>query len=478
MRAKRLQDLLKNNPFIKGGPDLDFDITKVSQNSSLCEPGSLFVAASGALPTSKDGHDFIDAAIANGARAVVYEDDKASQNRVPMIKALDSKAALSHLCEEFYDRPSKKLNVIGITGTNGKTSTSFMLHSILKAAGLKSKIMGTLGIGEPDSLTPLSHTTMDPEFISKALAKMHEDGVTHVIMEVSSHALSLRRVEALSFRAVALTNITQDHLDFHGSLKAYTEAKARLFFELSKPDTAIILPASHPFSKSIDKRARFVPQLLADEDGFTLLRDEGTPLSIKLPFGGDFHIKNAKLAATIAGALGICDEHIVLGLKNIPMIPGRLQWINNRHDLRVVVDFAHTPDALENLLTSIKKSGRIILVFGCGGDRDRQKRPLMGKIASTLAQHVIVTDDNPRTEEPDKIRQEILKGMNGNIGVEEIADRRLAIKTAIKMARKNDIVVIAGKGHENYQIYQTTKTAFSDQIEAERALEELSCVAP
>lgn len=473
MSQKKLGDLIRGNPFIKNqAPELW--ISSVTASSSLVRKGSLFVATKGALPTSRDGHDFIDEAILNGASAIVFDDEKilSKEYPVPLIRALDSKASLSYLCEEFFDRPSLKLKVIGITGTNGKTSTSFMLHSILKEAGFNPKIMGTLGLGDPTNLTPLSHTTMDPEFISQTLASLVNDGVTHMIMEISSHALSLKRVEALNFCAVALTNITQDHLDFHGSIKAYTDAKARLFFELAHESTSVIL-MTNPFSNKLKflSEPQMVPKMSDEsEDGRTFTLND---LKITLPFSGDFHQRNAALASTIASSLKISPEHIVAGLKKVPAIPGRLQWINNSKDFKVVVDFAHTPDALENLLSTVKKTAqRIILVFGCGGDRDRKKRALMGKIAERFAEQIIITDDNPRSEDPKSIRLEILSGMSELSKISEIGDRRLAIKTAIKMAEKDDVVVIAGKGHENYQIYQT-KTAFSDQLEAEIALDEL-----
>lgn len=464
--SKNLGDLIKNCPLIKDScpPIL---ITKVSANSAECEPGTLFVATRGALETSKNGHDFIDEAIKNGAVAIIFDEDVPKKS-VPMIRASDSKAALSYLCEEFYDRPSHKLKIIGITGTNGKTSTSFMLHSILKEASFNPKIMGTLGIGDPKNLVPLTHTTMDPEFISRALSQMVKDSVTHVIMEISSHALSLKRVEALNFAAVGLTNITQDHLDFHHTIEAYTNAKARLFYELANDHTAIILPQSHPFSFLKERKISFVGEIEElDEKSFYLGPNR---LKITLPFAGDFHQKNASLAAAIAKALGVSDEKIIRGLNKTVPIPGRLQWVGDN----VVVDFAHTPDALLNLLKGLsKKSKKLILVFGCGGDRDRKKRAIMGKIAQDWAWQIIVTDDNPRSEDPKAIRQEIISGMDKNALVQEIGDRSLAIKTAIKNASKNDIVVIAGKGHENYQIYKTTKNAFSDQLEAEKALDEL-----
>lgn len=487
MPTKRLSWLVQHNPWMPKKELLsDLPITGISANSAHCTPGVLFVATKGATPASRDGHDYIDDAIANGAHAVVVDHsfEPKKNYAVSLIKALDSKAALSFFAEAFYDFPAERVDIIGITGTNGKTSTSFMLHRILQHAGYTPKIMGTLGMGDPGSLTPLSHTTMDPVFISQTLASMIALGTSHVIMEVSSHALSLKRVEALQFKAVALTNITQDHLDFHHTFQEYQNAKGRLFFELANDHTHLVLPHLHEFAK----RAIGHPHvLLVGEDGadisradireddnktyFNLLTKNGA-LKISLPFFGEFHVKNACTAFALAKSLGVSDNVIVNGLRTCKPIPGRLQPVTNYDGRRVFVDYAHTPDALQLLLSSVKKliHARLIVVFGCGGDRDRKKRSIMGKIASVHADIVIVTDDNPRSEPPEAIRQEILAGMSNHESVYEIADRSAAIAHAITTATKNDIVVIAGKGHENYQIYGQQSLSFSDYDEAEKVL--------
>lgn len=459
MMAITLGELLTRSGITSDKLTCKTPITRITANSSECTPGTLFVAVRGATKTSKDGHDFISAAAKRGACAAVVDKAYHPQNdgTLALIFVDDTKTALCHLAEAFHDFPSRTLKVIGITGTNGKTSTSFMLHSILKAAGFKPKIMGTLGAGDPHALQPLSHTTMDPLFISSYLAQLVRDDASHVIMEISSHALALKRAEALQFAAVALTNITQDHLDLHETLENYREAKARLFFALADRETIKVLPEDHPFASRVHEiTAHYVNA------------DEPVPL---LPFFGDFHEKNARLARAIARAFGVSELAINQGLSTCPAIPGRLESIATRHNFRVFVDFAHTPHALTELITTLRKlpHERLIIVFGCGGDRDRDKRPLMGR-AACEADIVIITDDNPRTEKPDDIRAQIRQGLTRDTEIYEIADRRHAITFALKNAQKNDLVVIAGKGHENYQIYGSTTVVFSDQEEARKVL--------
>jgi UDP-N-acetylmuramoyl-L-alanyl-D-glutamate--2,6-diaminopimelate ligase len=477
---KTLAMLVKKTPALLAVDEriLDKEISLVTADSRQCQTGSLFVATKGAVAASRDGHDFIDEAMRNGAHIIVANQDFTPNKPlpIPLLQAKDSKVALGQLAEAFYDSPSTKLSVIGITGTNGKTSTSFMLHSILQSAGYKPAVMGTLGMGDPDNLEPLSHTTMDPEFISKHLARMNDEGITHVIMEVSSHALSLKRVDGIRFAVVALTNISQDHLDFHETLQAYRD-----------PQTRIIFPHDHPFNRRVNslenvntwgdetsKIAFSGIQENAEQTQF-LMRIHNENHAVRLPFLGHFHVKNACLSAAIARSFAIESQDIIEGLARCPRIPGRLEPIKNRHGFKVFVDFAHTPHALSELLSTLKliSHRKIILVFGCGGDRDVKKRPIMGVIAKDFANIVIVTDDNPRSEDPATIRAHIMDSMSTKSHVHDIADRRSAIEYAIKNAQKNDIVVIAGKGHENYQIYGNDKRYFSDHSAAQQALDSL-----
>lgn len=438
-------------------------ITGVTSQSSRVQPGFLFVAKKGATAHSKNGHDFIDDAIQRGAAAIVVEHGflPAKPLSLPVITVSKSEEAYALLCEAFYGFPSQKLSLIGITGTNGKTSTSFMLHGIFKAAGFTPKIMGTLGMGDPGHLLPLSHTTMEAEFISRALAHFVDEGITHVIMEVSSHALALHRADALDFTAVGLTNITQDHLDFHETLEEYTAAKALLFWRVAKPHTYKILPTLHPF-KNTDQLENLILY-----DAHELITDQ-------LPFLGDFHQQNACLAASLASCLGVAMDTIKKGLHQCQPVPGRLELVTN-NPCPILVDFAHTPDALKSVLTTVKRltQGRLILVMGCGGDRDSTKRPLMGRIAEEWADQIIVTDDNPRHEDPQVIREQILAGMREHSKVKNIGNRSDAIYEAIKNAGPDDIVLITGKGHEEYQIYGDNKRPFSDQMTSKKAAETL-----
>lgn len=489
---KNLSDIIKHNPKLLSRLDVEqiptsMFIKGITANSSLCDEGFLFVATKKATPSSHDGHDFIDEAIGKGACAVVVDAEVKLEKSypVPLIPARDSKITLCHLAEAFYDFPSHKLSVIGITGTNGKTSTSFMLHSILQQAGFTPKIMGTLGLGDPHALKPTTHTTLEPEFISKALAQFVREKATHVIMEVSSHALSLQRTEAINFSAVGLSNITEDHLDLHGSLQNYQAAKARLFFDLAHEDTHLVLPDTHPFGERATSKNLKLYGTTSTEIAFStihfargatnfLLHIHNQKHEVTLPFLGDFHVANASLAASLALALGVAPENIVHGLKSCPLVPGRLEPIATTRCMGVFVDFAHTPDGLTKVLTTLRqlKPASLIVVFGCGGDRDQTKRPLMGSIAEQLADVVIITDDNPRHEAPEQIRKAIIGGTTKGLAI-EISDRKEAIEFALTHAKKNDIVIIAGKGHETYQIYGDDKQPFNDAQEARRVLESL-----
>jgi UDP-N-acetylmuramoyl-L-alanyl-D-glutamate--2,6-diaminopimelate ligase len=438
----------------------ELPISGISASSQCIKTGFLFVAKRGATKQSRDGHDFIDDAILRGAKAVVVDSHwQQRELSVPILVADDTALALSYLCESFFGWPSRKLKLIGITGTNGKSSTSFMLYSILKAAGFRTALMGTLGIGEPSALLKSSHTTLDPEHLSATLSSMVGDGYTHVVMEVSSHALAQQRVCALDFAAVGFSNLSQDHLDFHGSMDNYKHSKELLFTSLAKAHTHKVLPIDHPFDLKDAPRK--------------ILFDTHEELGLTLPFLGEFHKKNALLAKYLALSLGISEKPIVAGLKECPPIPGRLEIISENP--RVVVDFAHTPDALRSVLENLRADtlGKLIVVFGCGGDRDQEKRPIMGQIASTLADRIIVTDDNPRFEDPALIRAAIMAGMKGSLEIHEIADRKKAIKNAIINAQRSDTVLIAGKGHEDYQIYKDQAKRFSDQEEARLVLGEL-----
>lgn len=462
----------------------DINIKGISSHSAHIKDDFLFIATKKSLHGLSDGHDYIDMAINNGAKAIVVDKEFLPKKAygLPLLAIKDSKTALSYFMESFYDFPSKHIKLIGITGTNGKTSTSFMLYSILTQAGYHTKIMGTLGHGYPHKLHPTTHTTMEPEYLSSCLASFVKEGVSHVVMEVSSHALALKRVEALRFAAVGLSNITEDHLDFHDSIKDYQQAKERLFTDLAGNETPKTICFNHPFLHishlqnitfyGSEHDPIFASHIDLKPDSLAFLLHSFDQIKpINLPFSGVFQVANALLASSIALSLGIDLKHIVDGLEHCPMIPGRFQPIPNAQGLRIFIDYAHTPDGLKSLLNTAKALSplKLIVVFGCAGNRDQQKRPLMGKIAQDLADIVIVTDDNPRNEDPHKIREDIIKGMNNNKAI-NIGDRYQAILYALSKAKKNDVIVIAGKGHEQYQIYGDEVRSFNDALAVREAL--------
>jgi len=455
-KPMRLEALIKSNSYLRTTLKYsslgDVVVNNITSQSSQCAPQSLFVAKRGATAQSRDGHEFIHEAVSLGACAVVIDQSfNLSDNLpIPVIRSAHSARALSVLCEAFWEFPSNKIKIIALTGTNGKTSSSFMLHSIFKAAGFKPKIIGTLGVGDPGQLTPLSHTTMEAEFLSRTLAHMASNQTSHVILEASSHGLALERVSGLNFAAVGLTNIGQDHLDFHQTKSNYIKAKQKLFDDLASEHTYKIIPDHHDFDHSVEK----LPNLFK-------YNSELKPAGLSLP--GDFQVNNAALACEIARNMGIKPEFIEEGLRLCLPIPGRLQAVPNSH-CQIFIDFAHTPDALASVLKTVRKlcSSRIILVFGCGGERDAYKRPLMGNIAQELADLVIVTDDNPRNEDAQAIRRAIIQDHK----FYEIPDREEAIRKALLSATPHDLVLIAGKGHEDYQIYGESRLSFSDYNKA------------
>ncbi|MDJ0888939.1 MAG: UDP-N-acetylmuramoyl-L-alanyl-D-glutamate--2,6-diaminopimelate ligase, partial [Desulfobacterales bacterium] len=448
-------------------------------------PGGLFVAIRG---FTADGHDFVDRAVANGAVAVVAQ--KPMPGVVPLLQVPDTRRALAQIAAAFYAHPSEAIALVGITGTNGKTTVAYILESILEAAGVRAGIIGTVNHRCGGQVWPSANTTPESLDLQRLLAEMRKAGATHVVMEVASHGIELKRVEGCAFDVGVFTNLTQDHLDFHGDMTRYWQTKRRLFTEL--------LPASAKAPRAVVNRDNLHGRELAREMakrmptltfGFDVANDlwvtvEQSDLSgsrgvIHTPAGdlafaspmvGRHNIENLLAAVGAALALDLPREAIQAGLATAGGAPGRLERVPDDHGRFVYVDYAHTPDALENVLNALQtiKSGRLICLFGCGGDRDRGKRPLMGAIAARLSDLAVVTSDNPRTEDPDRIIADILPGItplmarayrpaelqNGwtDPGYVVLPDRRAAIGLAIRLARPGDTVLIAGKGHENYQI--------------------------
>jgi UDP-N-acetylmuramoyl-L-alanyl-D-glutamate--2,6-diaminopimelate ligase len=487
MKCTELCGEYKDRLKIVSGGDADFHA--VEYDSRAVKHGSLFVAVKG---YSSDGHDYVRKAADSGAAAVVVDKSRVSDFTdlgIPVIAAEDSRFALSYVSAAFYGHPSRKMKVIGVTGTNGKTSTTYMIESILRFAGHTPGVIGTVNYRWKDKVLDAPNTTPESADLQKMFGAMHSEGVDAVVMEVSSHGLYLGRADDISFDGAVFSNLTRDHLDFHKTFEEYFSAKCRLFELVGKNGKRKSFGA-------VNADDEYGRRIIADAPkyGYPILgygygeasvyrvdagsvkngiqgisyriHFEGKPYEIKLKLGGTFHVYNSLSAFAACHALGIDDDAIIEGLASLESVPGRFDAIHSKLGFSVVVDYAHTNDALEKLLTSAKglKPRRVISVFGCGGDRDKTKRPLMGRVACELSDHAIVTSDNPRTEDPNAIIEDILAGIKEYKGKYEVEpDREKAIERAIGMASEGDLVVLAGKGHEDYQIIGKTKHHFDDR---------------
>jgi UDP-N-acetylmuramoyl-L-alanyl-D-glutamate--2,6-diaminopimelate ligase len=469
-------------------------VTAIAYDSRHTSPGAIFVALRG---VNADGARFVPQAVANGAVAVVAETPAPAGITAPWIRVASARAALAELAAAFFGNPSEELALVGITGTNGKTTTSYVLASIFEAAGIKCGRIGTIGyrIGAREMDAP--RTTPEAPELQQMLRDMLKEGCGACVMEVSSHALALRRADSLRFAAGIFTNLTRDHLDFHGDMESYFSAKRRLIEIL--PDGAVaainvddrrgadlVAVARRPVTYAIEAAADVRPGPLA----FGI---DGLSFEVRTP-RGTFHVRsslvgrpnayNILAAAAAAMALDLPFSAIEAGITNLAHVPGRFQVVSDSaDDVRVIVDYAHTDDALKNLLETARPlaAGRLITVFGCGGDRDRTKRPLMGAVAARLSDLVIVTSDNPRSEDPAKIIDEIRRGIvmpadrlagkvKGGTPSIAVVDRREAIEQAIREARRGDLLLIAGKGHEKYQVIGDRTLPFDDVAVARAAL--------
>ncbi len=476
------------------------EINGVAYDSQRARPGFLFVALKG---RTQDGHAYIKDAIQNGAVAVVgesFQSISGIDEEVTMVQVPNSRKALAKLAANFYGRPYESMNLIGITGTNGKTTTSYLLESILLAAGAKPGVIGTINYRFSEQTWEAPVTTPESLELMQILRKMADSGVTDVIMEVSSHALDQGRVEGCPFRVAIFTNFSRDHLDYHGTMEAYFEAKSRLFRSLEESRTEkrakAVINVDDPKGKDLEK----ITHLLSVTYGLSrncdvrahIIRTSKKGLSAKLvtPSGeidiqssliGDFNIYNILAASAAAMCLNIGPEKIASGIMQLKVVPGRLELVKNNRSLTVAVDYAHTPDALEKAIASIKPlatKGRLITVFGCGGDRDKGKRREMGRLAGKYSDLVIITSDNPRSENPDAIIAQIEEGIceSGLKKLSELSlfqakesgyilesDRGSAIRMAVEIADRNDFILIAGKGHEDYQIIGKKSKHFDDR---------------
>ena len=468
-------------------------VTGIAYDSRRVEAGDLFVAVPG---LREDGRRYIRQALDRGASAVVAEaPDPLAGTATGRVIVASSRAALARLADAYFGRPSRALTLVGITGTNGKTTTSFLVDALLRHAGHETGVVGTIEYRIRDRARPASQTTPEAVELQGLLAEMVEQGVTAAAMEVSSHALELCRVDGVEFDVAVFTNLTQDHLDFHGTFEAYRRAKARLFALLAsgdKPRRTAVINADDPAGRSMvaglgvptiafglgtgtDVRPR---GFTSATDGIRMEVDTPRgPVSVRSPLVGEHNVMNLLGAVSVGAALGMDPGSIGAALASVAAVPGRFERVEAGQPFLVVVDYAHTPDALERVLTTARRlvpdGARLAVVFGCGGDRDRGKRPLMGGIAASVADAVWVTSDNPRSEQPEAIIADIVAGMaRGERQVVTTPDRRAAIAGAIRWARPGDVVVIAGKGHETYQIIGAQVSAFDDREVARAALAE------
>ena len=503
------------------------EISEITSDSRNVKPGSIFVAVEG---LTVDGHSFVENAINAGCAAIVVRQSypvSIVEGKPVKIEVPDTRVALGKMAAAFFGNPADELTLIGITGTNGKTTTTYLVESIIRKAGGIPGVIGTVNYRYNDVELPAPFTTPEAVLLHQVLRRMADNGVTHVIMEVSSHALVQKRLHGILFDVALFTNLSRDHLDFHGNMAAYFEGKKKLFCEHLKKDGLAVVTESDVAGSdmtgdggNVDWGRKLVDELLssygfkADTRQRNLLTcgsggqavhsvrfmydltgidvEIVTPQGdyhLKAPLVGEFNLKNLLGATGVGVALGFDIDKIKRGLQAVKRVPGRLERMESKCDIEVFVDYAHTPDALLNVLSTLKELGpeRLIVVFGCGGDRDRGKRPLMGEVAAGLADGVLLTSDNPRTEEPEKILADIEQGVKGAghirrmsiesflggqglHGYDVIVSRKEAIGAAIRYSRPGDVVLICGKGHERYQITREGKSFFSDRLEAANQL--------
>ncbi|MBK9181217.1 MAG: UDP-N-acetylmuramoyl-L-alanyl-D-glutamate--2,6-diaminopimelate ligase [Acidimicrobiales bacterium] len=465
----RLRDLLAGvDARVEG--DADVDVAGVTHDSRAVGPGDLFCCLPG---EHHDGHDFAPAALERGAVALLCERHLALD--VTQVIAASARESMAPIAATLHGDPSRSLTVVGVTGTNGKTTTTHLLAAVLEANGWPTAVLGTLSG---------ARTTPEATELQALLADMRDGGRRAVAMEVSSHALALHRVDATWFEAAVFTNLGRDHLDFHGNVERYFAAKASLF----EPErTAVgVVNLDDPYGRLLLDAARVptVGYALADAGDVVVHASENvftwSGRRLHVPLGGRFNLHNALAAATTARELGVGLDAIEAGLAAVTPVPGRFEPVDAGQPFRVIVDYAHTPDGMEGLLRSAREvaaGGRVLVVFGCGGDRDREKRPAMGAVAERFADLVVLTSDNPRSEEPAAIIEAVRAGMDRRQRALVEPDRRAAISLAVRAARPGDVVVIAGKGHESTQVTGDVVAPFDDRVVARQAIAALESPA-
>lgn len=512
-----LADILPDAVYVSG--PLSVPVKGIAYDSRKVVEGGVFIAMKG---QKTDGHHFIGDAVQRGARAVVFETGadvarvRVGEGNVTWIGVSDSREALACLAHRYYRRPSERMEVIGVTGTNGKTTTTYVLKSILEAWGKKVGLIGTISSLIGGDARDAFHTTPEAPEFQELLREMAEAQCSHVVTEVSSHALVQHRVDYTVFRACIFTNLSRDHLDYHGSMERYFAAKERLFTEVMPQSGIALVNSDDPYGQRLaarlqdmgrpavcygisDRRAEVrAGDIRSSAKGtrFVLDSGKGSAINVFTPLLGRVNVYNSLAAAAAALAQGVPVSHIVQGIERAGAVKGRFERIETRRGFLAVVDYAHTEDALERLIMTARElvsshnaagasqsgtditafdsagasgRGRVITVFGCGGDRDKGKRPGMGGVASRLSDLAIVTSDNPRSEDPREIIRDIERGVSGDDYL-VIPDRETAIRTAVDLAGPGDVLLVAGKGHEEHQEIQGTRRPFSDRVILEQAL--------
>lgn len=464
-----LNELIKSIEYLSYSGGDNIEITGICFDSRETKPGDLFVCIKG---YESDGHKYAKSAIEKGALAIVCQDD--IECDIPKIRVENSRKALNFLSACFYGYPSKKMQIIGITGTNGKTTSSYLIKGILEACGYKVGLIGTNQNMIGDKVIATSKTTPDSLELNMLLSEMVKEKVNFVVMEVSSHSLYLDRVAEIDFKVGAISNVTQDHLDFHKTLEAYRDAKS-ILFEKSEISVLNIDDSSYECMKNkakgkvvtygINNGDLRAEDLFLNQNGVSyniVAGEDSARIFVGIP--GKFNVYNSLLAISVAYSLGIPMPFIRMALKNQKGVKGRLEVLDTNTDYSVIIDYAHTPDGLINVIQTINefKKARLITVFGCGGDRDNKKRSIMGQIATENSDFTIITSDNPRTEDPMKIIDDILEGVTGE-NYKVIENRKEAIAYALSIAKPDDIILLAGKGHETYQILNTGKIHFDER---------------
>ena len=482
----RLQELLKSLHSLSPLTEANPEITSIENDNRKVQQGSLFICIKG---YTVDGHDFAQLAVENGASAILAE--RPLKLDVPVLVVNDTKRAMAVLADAFYEHPTKQLHLIGITGTNGKTTTSHLIEKIFSDAGKKTGLIGTMYTKIGDEILETKNTTPESLTLQKTFKSMVDASVEAAVMEVSSHALDLGRVHGCDYNVAVFTNLTQDHLDYHHTMEEYKRAKSLLFsqlgntYDVKHPKFAVLNaddPASETYKKStaahvvtygIDQNAdiKAIDIEMTSSGTKFILQTFGKHLPMEIQLIGKFSIYNVLASVAAALVSGIPIEKIIGSIENVKGVAGRVELVNAGQNFTVIVDYAHTPDSLENVLKTVRQFAKrkIFVVVGCGGDRDRTKRPLMAKIACQYATDPIFTSDNPRSEDPLTILKDMEEGVHGENYL-VIPDRKQAIATAIQNAANGDVILIAGKGHETYQIIGKQVHDFDDRLVAKEAI--------